>query len=235
MKSHSHIDSQLDVFALASNWKSYFQHLLGKYIGGEVLEVGAGIGATTKTLCRGEHARWVCLEPDPGQAGQIEALTRAGQLPKCCEVRAGTVADLAADEEFDTVLYIDVLEHIEDDRGEAALASGLLRRGGHLIVLSPAHPWLYTTFDAAVGHYRRYTKESLAAVIPGDLKRLKLCYVDSVGAIASASNRFILHSGKPSTRQILFWDRVLIPLSRVFDPLLDYRIGKSVIGVWRKT
>lgn len=235
MTSYSYSDSQLEVFALASNWKAYFQHLIGSYIVGEVLEVGAGIGMTTKTLCRGRHARWVCLEPDPAQAARIEAFIADGQIPDCCEVRVGTVADLAGREEFDTVLYIDVLEHIENDREEVALASSMLRSGGHLIVLSPAHPRLFTTFDAMVGHYRRYTKKSLAAVIPGDLKRRELFYLDSVGAIASAGNRYILRSGKPSQQQILFWDRAMIPLSRIFDPLFAYRVGKSLIGIWQKT
>ncbi len=231
---HPYGDSQLDVFALASNWKAYFRRLLEGYIGREVLEVGAGIGETTKVLCRGERARWVCLEPDPEQAERIRALAREGQLPGCCEVAAGTVAELAGRGEFDTVLYIDVLEHIEGDREEAATAARLLRPGGHLVVLSPAHPGLYTEFDAAVGHHRRYTKESLAAVAPPGLRLRELFYVDSVGAIASAGNRYLLRSGRPSSRQVLFWDRVLIPLSRVFDPVFGYRVGKSIIGVWQK-
>lgn len=234
MTHHPYGDSQLDVFALASNWKAYFRRLLAGYIGGEVLEVGAGIGETTKALCRGGRARWVCLEPDPAQAERIGSLVRGGQLPSRCEVVVGTAADLVGKEEFDTVLYIDVLEHIEPDREEAATAARLLRAGGHLVVLSPAHPGLFTEFDAMVGHHRRYTKKSLAEVVPAGLKCRELFYVDSVGAIASAGNRYLLRSGRPSSGQVLFWDRLMIPLSRVLDPVFGYRVGKSIIGVWQK-
>jgi 2-polyprenyl-3-methyl-5-hydroxy-6-metoxy-1,4-benzoquinol methylase len=234
MTDQVHIDSQLDVFALALNWKGYFRRLIGEYVGGEVLEVGAGIGETTRVLCRGEHARWVCLEPNPAQAEQIGALVGGGQLPKFCEVRAGTLADVPPQERFDTVLYIDVLEHIEGDREEAERAAARLRSGGHLVVLAPAHQALYTPFDEIVGHHRRYTKETLSAVIPASLRRRELSYVDAVGALASVYNRLILKSSTPTRQQILFWDRLLVPLSRVVDPLFGYRLGKTVIGVWRK-
>ncbi len=236
MTDYTYIGSELDVFALATNWKAYYRKHIESYIGGEVLEVGAGIGATTLTLNRGGHTRWLCLEPDPALASQTSRLVESGELPAGCEVRVGTVGELEAHEEtFDTVLYIDVLEHIEADREEVAAAAMRLSVGGHLVVLAPAHPGLYTPFDAMIGHHRRYTKESLAAVVPATLKRCELFYLDSVGAIASASNRYILKSGTPTRQQILFWDRVMIPLSKLFDPLFRYRVGKSVVGVWQRT
>jgi SAM-dependent methyltransferase len=234
-EEYSYVGSELDVFNLAANWKSYYHRLVARYIGAEVLEVGAGIGATTEALSRrAPHARWVCLEPDAGLAERIEGMLGARRLPAFCQVRVGTVADLADEELFDTILYIDVLEHIEDDLRETTEAARHLKPDGHLVVLSPAHQSLYTPFDAAVGHFRRYDRRTLAAAVPKELERRELFYTDSVGALASIGNKLLLKSGTPTASQIKFWDRVLVPFSRVLDPLFGYRVGKSVIGVWRR-
>ncbi len=166
MNSSPYTGSELETFALASNWKEYYRELLGEYIAGDVLEVGAGTGATTLSLGKCHHKRWVCLEPDSTLAKKIATLRQGEQLPGCFEIRVGTVEDLDEHEKFDTIFYIDVLEHIQEDGKEAREAARRLRSGGHLIVLSPAHPSLYTPFDAAIGHYRRYTKYSLSRVVP---------------------------------------------------------------------
>jgi len=125
------------------------------------------------------------------------------------------------------------LEHIEDDAGEFRRAASHLSPGGVLIILSPAHPWLFTPFDHAIGHYRRYTKTSLAAVSPSHLCREKLTYLDSAGLLASLGNRLLLKSRMPTAAQIRTWDGMLVPCSRWLDPLLCGTVGKSVLGIWR--
>ena len=92
-------------------------------------------------------------------AGRLEASIASGELPACCQVEVGTTHDRRGRRAFDTVLYIDVLEHISDDGSEVARASQLLRPGGYVVALSPAHQMLFTPFDAAIGHYRRYSKQ----------------------------------------------------------------------------
>jgi SAM-dependent methyltransferase len=235
MNHFAYVGSELQVFSQAVRWKKYYRTLIDDFIGREVLEVGAGIGATTESLCKGRLCdRWVCLEPDAGLASTIDDLIAAGRLPSFCSVKIGTVENIDGRDLFDTVLYIDVLEHIETDAREALGAAQHLRPGGHLIILSPAHQALYCPFDASIGHFRRYDKGSLAAAIPRELHRRKLVYVDAVGALASIGNRFILKSGTPTPSQIAFWDRAMIPLSRIVDPLLQYQVGKTIIGVWEK-
>jgi hypothetical protein len=200
-----------------------------------VLEVGAGLGATTRLLCTGRQRRWLCLEPDPQLADGLADEIRAGTLPDCCEPRTGTLADLGPEELFDALVYIDVLEHIADDAAEVAAAADHLRAGGKLIVLSPAHQWLFTPFDRAIGHYRRYSKRSLRAAAPSALACRKLVYLDSVGLLASLGNRLFLRSDMPSARQLWVWDRLMVPVSRVVDPLFGGAVGKSVLGIWQKT
>src|SRR5690349_9501746 len=121
--AYEYVGNELDLFAHAVNWKRYFGSRLAPFIRGDVLEVGAGIGETTRHLCDGRQRSWVCLEPDPGLAQRLTASLEARPVTPQPTVRVGTVADLESDALFDSVLYIDVLEHIEDHRGELKRAS----------------------------------------------------------------------------------------------------------------
>ena len=228
MSEFAYAGSELDIFEKAVHWKRYFARHMAPYIRGEVLEAGAGIGANLKMFSHLDFQRWTCLEPDRELADRLRA-----SLPRDAryETVVGTLQDLPG-RRFDTILYIDVLEHIEDDHAEMRRAAAHLKPGGAVIVLSPAHQWLFTPFDAAIGHFRRYSKRTLAAAGSPELTREKLIYLDTVGLAASAANRLFLKSAMPTHSQIQTWDRLMVPLSRFIDPLLCYQVGKSVLGVW---
>ncbi|HOW17923.1 MAG TPA: class I SAM-dependent methyltransferase [Phycisphaerae bacterium] len=230
---YRYVGQELELFALATNWKRYFRRHLRPFIRGDVLEVGSGIGSVTRVLCEAHHRSWTCLEPDATLAGRLAGALRCRPLPVRVEVLTGTTADLPPQRLFDSILYIDVLEHIEDDGGELKTAAGHLCPGGSLVVLAPAHPRLYSEFDAAVGHFRRYDRSSLSAVSPPGLRIERLYYLDSVGCLASMANRLLLRQGMPTRRQIRLWDGLFVSLSRLADPLLGYRLGKTIVGVWR--
>ena len=139
---------------------------------------------------------------------------------------------LESDDRYDSILYIDVLEHIDDDRGEIQIAMQHLAPGGRIIIVSPAHNWLYTPFDKAVGHFRRYNKQSLRRAIPEGLKEERVFYLDSVGLLASLANRLFLKQSMPTKGQLNIWDNFLVPMSKIADPLLGYFIGKQIVGIW---
>jgi len=220
---------ELKLFEQAHNWKSYWSSRIAPHVRGAVLEVGAGIGANTRLLASLDFARWTCLEPDASLAKQIH-VPPGGRH----EVTLGIVADLPAEAQFDSILYIDVLEHIEDDAAEMARAAARLKPGGALIVLSPAHPFLFTPFDEAIGHYRRYTRTSLRAAAPVGLREITVTYLDSVGMLASLGNRLLLGQSMPTAQQIGVWDRWMVPPSRLTDRLTGGHLGKSVLGVWSR-
>ncbi|TMA79293.1 MAG: class I SAM-dependent methyltransferase [Deltaproteobacteria bacterium] len=226
--------SELEVFAHATNWKRYWRDLLVPFLRGDALEVGSGIGANTGLLAPRHPGRWTSLEPDRELLDEARRRLAAAGVAHCCTFECGTVRSLEATRIFDTVLYLDVLEHIENDRLEMEHAAQHLAAGGRIVVLAPAHQALFTEFDHAVGHFRRYGKQSLAAVAPAGLRCERLFYVDSVGLCASLANRLFLRQRIPSLEQITFWDRAMVPISRAVDPLLLRSVGKSIIGVWRK-
>lgn len=230
---YEYLGSELDLFQEAFCWKSYFAAHLRPYLRGDVLEVGAGIGGTSRILCDDRPASWTMLEPDSHLAARLAESLRQTPLPIRHELRTGTTMDLGS-EVFDCILYIDVIEHIEFDAVELERAARHLSPGGHLVILVPAHNWLYTSFDRAIGHFRRYTRRSLSAAVPSSLCRRKLIYLDSVGLLASLANRLWLKSAAPTRGQIHFWDRVLVRGSRWIDPILLNSVGKTVVGVWQR-
>jgi SAM-dependent methyltransferase len=228
-----YVGTELDLFAQATNWKSYCKGKVERFIRGDVLEVGAGVGGTTKALRGARRSSWLCLEPDPHLAVHLSEAFAAENPPAAHAVRVGYVADLAPGRRFDTILYFDVLEHIEDDRRELRLAADRLRPGGHLVVLSPAHAFLFSPFDRAIGHYRRYDKVMFRSLAPAGLRLVELTYLDSAGMLLSLANRLLLRSSAPSRNQVLFWDRWVVRCSRVLDGLFGGMVGKSILGVWR--
>ncbi len=231
MSDFTYVGSELELFEKAENWKAYWRDLLLPHVRGAILEVGAGIGANTGWFAQSGYARWVCLEPDEALCERLRANVRG---LRGVEVVSGMLANLDAGQSFDAILYLDVLEHIADDRAELRSAAARLKQGGSLIVLAPAHPWLFSPFDRAIGHFRRYTRGSLRAVAPPELALVSLRYLDAAGMLASLGNRLLLKQAAPSEAQILLWDRRLVPVSRLVDGVLGHRVGKSILGVWRR-
>src|SRR5918998_1311148 len=132
-----YIGCELDLFSLATNWKWYVKRRIREYLIGDVLEIGAGIGSTTAAMHDGIVHRWVCLEPDVNNAVRLKRLVVERSQYKA-EVIAGSLDALAKRSSFDCILYMDVLEHIQDDRAQIQAAAQLVRDGGCIIILAPA-------------------------------------------------------------------------------------------------
>jgi SAM-dependent methyltransferase len=231
--SYHYVGSELTLFAAATNWKAYVGQVLGRYIAGRVLEVGAGIGGNTGHLDNPLVKEWTCLEPDPDLARLIRERVQGSKIPRTCRIVTGTIENIPRDAQFDTILYLDVLEHIADDRGELARARTHLADQGNLVVLAPAHQYLFSPFDAAVGHHRRYDRASLRAQTPPGCQLEALLMLDCAGFFASLANRLMLGAALPSQRQIAVWDKLLVPISRLLDPLTGHKFGKTAVAVWR--
>jgi SAM-dependent methyltransferase len=229
-----YVGSELALFEKAHNWKRYFKNEIIRYLRGNVLEIGAGIGGTTAILCDGTQDSWLCLEPDQELASELQEKISQKRLPSICSARSLYLKDLDIVQYFDAILYMDVIEHIENDKEEIRLAISHLKPNGHLIILVPANQYLYSPFDKKIGHYRRYSKKMLRAAIPSSVSKVSLKYMDSVGYFASLANKIVLRKDIPSEKDIFLWDKFMIPVSKRMDFLLNYSIGKSLLGIWSK-
>jgi phospholipid N-methyltransferase len=227
--------TELELFSDAINWKTYWSKSLRQYAAGTVIEVGAGIGSSTKYICaHSDVDRCICLEPDPNFAVHLSSLVSTGFLPNYCEIRCSVLSDLPKDVQADAIFYIDVLEHIENDVEEVAIAATHLMPGGRLVVLSPAFSWLYTPFDKAIGHYRRYSRKDVKRLTAPGLEVEHVFFLDSLGMLLSMANPFILRSETPSAGQIKFWDRNIVPISIYVDRVFGIIGGRSIVIIWKK-
>jgi hypothetical protein len=227
-----YIGTELELFEYAKNWKKYFSGFIKPQLKNSVAEIGAGIGGTTTALYEAKTKSWLCVEPDLDLIKEIEKKILNGVISSSCKLHQGYSSDL--DEKFDSLLYIDVIEHIEDDVAELEKASSLLNQGGKLFIIVPAHQYLFSPFDKKIGHYRRYNKDLLTSIMPNDLTIEKLHYLDSVGFFLSLFNKYFLRQSLPTKKQILFWDNVIIPISKILDPIFGFNFGKSLLLIAQK-
>ncbi len=234
MNDFQYVGKELELFADVVNWKAYWASRCEPHISGDVLEVGAGLGGSTALMIRTSHESWTCLEPDIQLAAHLAKKIAEDSHLAHCKLVVGSTVDLEVTPCFDTLIYVDVLEHIDNDREELERAARILRPGGKLIVVAPAFQFLLTPFDDAVGHFRRYEKQDLDRLQDDALQLAHFEYLDSVGMLAALVNRTFLRQSMPSKGQLAFWDRVIIPCSRVVDRLVKHRFGKSVLIVWSR-
>lgn len=225
---------ELQLFETATNWKNYFASHISVFLKGRVLEAGAGIGGTTLLLNKDKEDSWVLLEPDETMWQVLQQKINDKVLPSNCKAIQGTLNSLDKNDKFDCIIYIDVLEHIEADAAEVKKATDHLAQGGHLIILSPAYQFLFSPFDKAIGHYRRYNRKTLSAIQPASLIRKKVIYLDSIGFFASLLNKIVLRQSYPAKRQVQFWDQWMVPASKITDRIFFYSFGKSILAVWKK-
>lgn len=224
-----YVGEELEIFKNALNWRNYWSIFIQPHINGKVLEVGSGIGTITEHLNTTNYSTWICLEPDFSLIPNPKRWQNRNVHSVC-----GTSRNIKKIPYFDTVLLIDVIEHISDDAGELKRISETLKIGGSVIILAPAFNNIYSKFDKSVGHYRRYSKRSLSHIIPNNLVVEKIMYIDSLGYFVSFINKFISRNSLPSFFHISFWDRKLIPISIILDKLINYSFGKTVILIATK-
>jgi len=227
-----YVGAELELFQRARNWKRYFASHLEPFVRGRVLDVGCGMGANAEYLLNERVTSYTFLEPDPGLLSMVAAHVRSTVLVNAERI-LGTTEDLPG-RRFDTILYIDVIEHIEAPQAELLRAYDLLEPGGHLLILVPAFNVLFSPFDKAVGHHRRYDKSMVRAELPVGLELVRTVYLDSLGFFLSLGNKALLRKDLPSAKQIRTWDRMVVPCSRIADNLVMHTFGRSLVCIAHK-
>ncbi|MGF1500168.1 MAG: class I SAM-dependent methyltransferase, partial [Elainellaceae cyanobacterium] len=149
----------LENLKFASHYNQWIFSQIQPYLGAEVLEVGCGNG-NFSVLIAPQCDRLVALDLDKDYVQQTRMRLRGNHR---VEVLMADATQFNCDRSFDTIVMLDVLEHIEDDVGTLCTLSRLLKPGGRLVLKVPALEALYSPMDRAIGHYRRYRKATLKA------------------------------------------------------------------------
>ena len=196
------------------------------HLGRRVLDAGAGIGTFTELAAEGREV--VAVEPDPEQLAILRERV-AGQAN--VQVVEGTVEDVSGT--FDSILCLNVLEHIPDDRRMLRRFHELLVPGGSLLLLVPAHPALYGGIDRAVDHQRRYTKAGLSDCLrEAGFTVAELRLVNPLGALGWFVSSRVLKRQQIPAGPLRIYDK-LVPALRMLDRA-DVGVGLSVWAVARQ-
>ncbi len=215
---------ELEYFDRAINFRNYQFDILKKYIKGIVAEVGPGNGSFLKYYL--PLAEKIDLyEPSNNF---IDNLNKIKNQKTSIINNNFTQKDNA----YDTILYLDVLEHIENDENELEIAFKSLKTGGALIVNVPAFQHLYSQFDKDIDHFRRYSKNDLKKLTNKfKFSKTKLIYYDSIGYFLSIGSKLITKNYLNNfEKKIKIWD-TLMPISKIVDLIIFNLIGKSLIMI----
>jgi hypothetical protein len=135
-------------------------------------------------------------------------------------------------QKFDTILYLNVLEHIEDDIAELGRARQMLTESGKVIIVVPAHMWLYSKIDKLTGHYRRYSRQSIFQVASRHFRQIQIMNFDSVGLIPYWLVYKLGKSTQVSGANAKFYSWVILRFSHaLFVTTRGRLIGKNLIVV----
>lgn len=208
--------------------RKYCMSFVKKFIQGEVLEVGAGCGSFTRDYFNSD-LNITLTETDQKN---YEDLKKFFYKKNNVTISNNKIFDI--DKKFDTILYLHVLEHIEEDRKELENAYEKLKKGGRLIIMVPKHQKLYSNFDKAIGHFRRYELDFFEKNLI-NLERKLLISLDSVGYILYFLNKiFFKNETFPSYLKIFIWDKIFTPFTILLDFFTNYRFGKCIVAVYKK-
>ncbi len=218
----------------ATGYTRWVAELMLPYVGESVLEVGSGHGGIAAHLAEGR--RFVATDIADSCLKVLHA--RFAGAPNV-EVRRLDLRDVDIDieETFATTVIANVLEHLYDDVGVLRALRGRLARGGHCLIYVPALNWLYGDHDHDVGHYRRYSKRRLGAVVrDAGLRPVALRYVNILGIPAwmAFSKRWLSANPRRWGSSLGLWDRVGVPLTCAIERRVQPPIGLNLFCAARK-
>lgn len=231
-------------FANLKNYRKYQYDLIRNYVGKNILEVGSGDRSFTSYLEKEnkyEIERIISIEPSKTL---FDLYKNNYQFLEFVKFECIDLFDLRSKDvgEFDTVVFIHVLEHIERDKAALENTYNLLKKGGLVLIEVPALPWLYSIHDKMLGHFRRYNKKMLKSIIDTEkYEILKIWYQDPIGVIGSIYffkiRKIRLKSDKGKNlvfNQGGIYDKYIIPFEKRLEKLLTFPFGLSLTAIIKK-
>jgi SAM-dependent methyltransferase len=216
----------------ARRYHSWILARFGGFVGDSVLEAGFGHGSFRSQL--GSRVRYIGIDSDP----KIVADARRefpDDLFLEADIGDGMLLEMLGSTRVNTVLCVNVLEHVEDDRRAIRNLLGALEVGGHLLLFVPAFQANFNVLDRLAGHRRRYTRKEVAALVPPELGVLKRNdYFNPIGALGWFLNGFLHYDsleGRSIRSQVRFFDTFVTPFSRLLDPATRTLFGQSVVSI----
>lgn len=230
LESMSH---SLDLLKDTYNYNHWIYSLIRAHLGQKVLEAGSGQGNITRFLL--DRERVYCLEPEPFYLAKLQELAEVHRNVSCV---LGAIQDLPALAEtidrVDSVICINVLEHIEDDAHALECMRHVLRERGKLILYVPACQWAFGTLDVNLGHFRRYERRRTAKLLQSVGYQATYCRaVNIVGAFGWCLESRVRRQKVIDPGKARFMDR-LAPFLAALEKIVRPPFGQSLLYVAEK-
>jgi SAM-dependent methyltransferase len=217
----------LDSIDDASQYADWIADLLAPNVAGDILEVGSGHGVLTERLAL--LGSVTASDPSPRA---VELLRQRFDGDPNVKVVEGDALEAPGGRTFDTIVMVNVLEHIPDDVGALVALRDALRPGGKLLIYVPAFNLLYSRFDRTLGHHRRYRRKTVGlACKRAGLEVVKASYVNSAGFLAWLVYARGLRQIPTKSWSTQLYDRAVVPRLRRFETGREVPVGQSVLCV----
>ncbi len=223
----------LEAMSFARNYYQWVVDIFAPFLHGRVGEVGAGCGNFSSLLLDQQIEALTAIEPSNEMYPLLAEKFSQNKRVACRHAFFKDVHTGYANY-FDALVYVNVLEHIPDDRQELRYIYDSLHAGGTACIFVPALQWLYSDFDASVGHYRRYHKKHLRALMEeAGFDIVTIRYVDLVGIVPWFIFFKVLKQTLTTNNTVLY-DRFVVPIARSVESRISIPFGKNLIVVGRK-
>jgi 2-polyprenyl-3-methyl-5-hydroxy-6-metoxy-1,4-benzoquinol methylase len=221
---------EMESMDFAVNYHRWILDIFKPYLGKRIIEVGAGVGAFSEMLLETEPESLVVLEPSTNLFPTLRQ-----RVPRAKAVNSTLRESLDKVGTSDCVLYVNVLEHVEDDEGELKAVHSLLAPGGRICIFVPANRWLMSDMDRLMGHYRRYTLPDLRhKCIAAGFRIRDARHFDILGIGPWFVKYRLMKSTTMESGLVQLYDRVVIPFARTLERLIPPPIGKNLVVIAEK-
>ena len=234
MDAVTYAGNDLEVLADMPNYYSWIMEAFTPHVRGRVIEYGAGVGTISEHLAPLAESLTL-VEPSPNLFERLASrFVESPQVEVAAESLESHVARLAPDS-VDTIVMVNVLEHIADDRAALRQLIAALKPGGHLLLFVPALQFLMSRLDRDLGHHRRYHRPDLTAKV-GDAGATVLdCrYVDLLGVGPWFLLNTLMGATSFNPALVALNDRYAVALTRRIESLIRTPFGKNLIMAARK-
>jgi SAM-dependent methyltransferase len=206
------------------------------YLCGDIVEVGIGHGSYFEIL--GPYGSYMGIDIDERSVAAARQRYPAGRFAHA-DILQPDFLDGILPAKADGIVSVNVLEHIEDDATAVRNLVNALKPGGVLMINVPALMSLYNDLDRLAGHYRRYSRADLQRLLAGlPVKIERISYFNPIGGLGWWVNKFRRHESLNSDAvngQIVLFEKFILPISRLLDPVTRGFFGQSVIAIARRT
>ena len=221
----------LESMSFAQNYHNWIYNVIAPSLGNNIAEIGSGVGNFTKFLLKNSHSYVHAYEPCAIMHKSCTFLNhnRVNCLNKNFETEKESKLNY-----FDSVVFINVLEHIQRDYQAIEASFEILKKGGKLVIFVPALNSLYSEFDKSVGHFRRYQKKHLIRLLSNKGVRIQTCnYFDCIGIIPWFIFIKVFRSGLNPSR-VKAYDSLIVPWLCIIEKLIAPPIGKNLLAIATK-